>query len=91
MYRPQYPRDPGRCAVFTIGAILLSGISLHIPFVSADNVTVSTDYGFGPLWVSYNVEGDVLSRCTEVSFDIGGGFGPYVLGGSGAGSPGSAK
>ena len=84
-------RPSREVALPALGALFLGCISLHIPFVSADNVTAATDYGFEPLWVSYNVEGDVLSRCSEVSFDIGGGFGPYVLGGLGAVSPDSAR
>lgn len=72
-------RSTSRLTSFLLSYLLLTAFS-HTRPVSADNVTAKTDYGFGPLWISYDVEGEVLYRCNEITFDVGGGFAPYTLG-----------
>lgn len=47
---------------------------------TADKYTAPVDYGFGPLTITVDSEGDILARCEEVDITLGGGFGPYKLG-----------
>ena len=65
----------GRRRFFVIPCLLFL---FSILSTNATNLTASTDYGYGPLWIDYADED--LQRCQNVSFTFGGGFGPYVLG-----------
>lgn len=47
---------------------------------AADKYTAPIDYGFGPLTISIDTEGEILTRCEKVDITLGGGFGPYKLG-----------
>jgi hypothetical protein len=67
MYRP----------LFTI---VLSLQLLWIPICTADEYTAAIDYGFGPLSIRVDGEGDTLTRCQNVDISLDGGFGPYKLG-----------
>lgn len=51
----------------------------------AANLTAKVDYGFGPLWISYDdVDDSTISRCSNITFSFGGGFGPYKFGEAGS-------
>ena len=60
--------------------LLLLAVCLVTSCTQAERVTATTNYGFGPLWIEYNAEGDTLQRCDNVTINLGGGFGPYYLG-----------
>lgn len=59
---------------------LLQAQLLLISLCSASKYTAATDYGFGPLFIGLDMEGDKLTRCDNLNIALGGGFGPYRLG-----------
>lgn len=64
------------CTLFT----LLLFQTFSTSFCQATKYTAATDYGFGPLYIGLDVEGDKLTRCENLNIALGGGFGPYRLG-----------
>lgn len=63
-------------------ALLVGSLSLiwhSFIYVTAEKYTASVDYGFGPLFISFESTEGELPRCQNITINLGGGFGPYNL------------
>lgn len=59
---------------------ILGWLFVFISLSAADKYTAPIDYGFGPLTILIEADGETLARCQEVKITLGGGFAPYKLG-----------
>jgi len=67
--------------IASFNTVLLVLLLISTTTVHAETYHAQVDYGFGPLHIAVDADDKKIERCSELKIEVGGGFGPYKLGG----------